>query len=128
MGAWGPRAEPGVTGGAWPLQAFRVDVIREEEGALEFDMVGIDAAIANAFRRILLAEVGGGGWAGRGPGRCEERRGGPGGASPSSGVTRVVGSGEGPALGQPLRTASGFGRGAQIGSARVSGAQRELGP
>ncbi|XP_075268867.1 DNA-directed RNA polymerases I and III subunit RPAC1 isoform X2 [Opisthocomus hoazin] len=38
-------------------EAFRVDVIREEEGALEFDMVGIDAAIANAFRRILLAEV-----------------------------------------------------------------------
>ena len=24
---------------------------------LEFDMVGIDAAIANAFRRILLSEV-----------------------------------------------------------------------
>lgn len=24
---------------------------------LEFDMVGIDAAIANALRRILLAEV-----------------------------------------------------------------------
>lgn len=42
---------------AWPPQAFRVDIIREEEGALEFDMVGIDAAIANAFRRILLAEV-----------------------------------------------------------------------
>ncbi|XP_071595357.1 DNA-directed RNA polymerases I and III subunit RPAC1 isoform X2 [Heliangelus exortis] len=38
-------------------QEFRVDIIREEEGALEFDMVGIDAAIANAFRRILLAEV-----------------------------------------------------------------------
>ncbi|XP_010579487.1 PREDICTED: DNA-directed RNA polymerases I and III subunit RPAC1 isoform X4 [Haliaeetus leucocephalus] len=38
-------------------EAFRVDIIREEEGALEFDMVGIDAAIANAFRRILLAEV-----------------------------------------------------------------------
>ncbi|XP_075002838.1 DNA-directed RNA polymerases I and III subunit RPAC1 isoform X4 [Calonectris borealis] len=38
-------------------EAFRVDVIREEEGSLEFDMVGIDAAIANAFRRILLAEV-----------------------------------------------------------------------
>ncbi|XP_074024928.1 DNA-directed RNA polymerases I and III subunit RPAC1 isoform X2 [Numenius arquata] len=38
-------------------EEFRVDVIREEEGALEFDMVGIDAAIANAFRRILLAEV-----------------------------------------------------------------------
>ncbi len=24
---------------------------------MEFDMVGIDAALANAFRRILLAEV-----------------------------------------------------------------------
>ena len=24
---------------------------------MEFDMIGIDAAIANAFRRILLAEV-----------------------------------------------------------------------
>ncbi|XP_040553021.1 DNA-directed RNA polymerases I and III subunit RPAC1 isoform X2 [Gallus gallus] len=38
-------------------EAFRVDVVREEDGVLEFDMVGIDAAIANAFRRILLAEV-----------------------------------------------------------------------
>lgn len=28
-----------------------------DEDSLEFDMVGIDAAIANAFRRILLAEV-----------------------------------------------------------------------
>ena len=28
-----------------------------DESSLEFDMVGIDAAIANAFRRILLAEV-----------------------------------------------------------------------
>ncbi|KAM9315793.1 DNA-directed RNA polymerases I and III subunit RPAC1 [Gastrophryne carolinensis] len=36
---------------------FRVDVIRMEEDTLEFDMVGIDAALANAFRRILLAEV-----------------------------------------------------------------------
>lgn len=52
-----PRVAPGVTRSAWPVQAFRVDIIREEEGALEFDMVGIDAAIANAFRRILLAEV-----------------------------------------------------------------------
>ena len=24
---------------------------------LEFDMIGVDAAVANAFRRILLAEV-----------------------------------------------------------------------
>ncbi|XP_044304400.1 DNA-directed RNA polymerases I and III subunit RPAC1 [Varanus komodoensis] len=36
---------------------FRVDVIHMDESTLEFDMVGIDAAIANAFRRILLAEV-----------------------------------------------------------------------
>ena len=27
------------------------------ENEIEFDMVGIDASIANAFRRILLAEV-----------------------------------------------------------------------
>ncbi|KAI1894409.1 hypothetical protein AGOR_G00115510 [Albula goreensis] len=36
---------------------FRIDVIQMDENTLEFDMVGIDAAIANAFRRILLAEV-----------------------------------------------------------------------
>uniref|UniRef100_G3UX92 DNA-directed RNA polymerases I and III 40 kDa polypeptide n=1 Tax=Mus musculus TaxID=10090 RepID=G3UX92_MOUSE len=36
---------------------FRVDVVQMDEDTLEFDMVGIDAAIANAFRRILLAEV-----------------------------------------------------------------------
>uniref|UniRef100_A0A8C0QFB8 DNA-directed RNA polymerases I and III subunit RPAC1 n=2 Tax=Canis lupus familiaris TaxID=9615 RepID=A0A8C0QFB8_CANLF len=36
---------------------FRVDVVHMDENSLEFDMVGIDAAIANAFRRILLAEV-----------------------------------------------------------------------
>ncbi|KAJ8359586.1 hypothetical protein SKAU_G00161110 [Synaphobranchus kaupii] len=38
-------------------QNFRINVIQMDESALEFDMVGIDAAIANAFRRILLAEV-----------------------------------------------------------------------
>lgn len=36
-----------------------------DENTLEFDMVGIDAAIANAFRRILLAEVLGAWWQGR---------------------------------------------------------------
>ncbi|XP_075440356.1 DNA-directed RNA polymerases I and III subunit RPAC1 isoform X2 [Ascaphus truei] len=35
---------------------FRVDVIKMAQDTLEFDMVGIDAALANAFRRILLAE------------------------------------------------------------------------
>ncbi|XP_068088664.1 DNA-directed RNA polymerases I and III subunit RPAC1 [Hyperolius riggenbachi] len=36
---------------------FRIEVIKLEEDLLEFDMIGIDAALANAFRRILLAEV-----------------------------------------------------------------------
>ncbi|GLD73462.1 F-box only protein 28, partial [Lates japonicus] len=36
---------------------FRIDVVQLDESSMEFDMVGIDAAIANAFRRILLAEV-----------------------------------------------------------------------
>ncbi|XP_014882681.1 DNA-directed RNA polymerases I and III subunit RPAC1-like [Poecilia latipinna] len=36
---------------------FRIDVVHLDENSMEFDMVGIDAAIANGFRRILLAEV-----------------------------------------------------------------------
>ncbi|GAV59664.1 RNA_pol_A_bac domain-containing protein/RNA_pol_L domain-containing protein [Cephalotus follicularis] len=36
---------------------FRVEVIRITEEDIEFDMIGIDAAIANAFRRILIAEL-----------------------------------------------------------------------
>lgn len=39
------------------MQNFRIDVVHLDENSMEFDMVGIDAAIANAFRRILLAEV-----------------------------------------------------------------------
>jgi len=39
------------------LQNFRIDIVDMEESSMEFDMVGIDASIANAFRRILLAEV-----------------------------------------------------------------------
>ncbi|XP_063774858.1 DNA-directed RNA polymerases I and III subunit RPAC1 [Pseudophryne corroboree] len=38
-------------------KSFRVDIIKMEDDLLEFDMIGIDAAFANAFRRILLAEV-----------------------------------------------------------------------
>lgn len=55
------------------LQNFRVDVVHLDENSLEFDMVGIDAAIANAFRRILLAEVfisGHSGKGGVGVGNC----------------------------------------------------------
>uniref|UniRef100_A0A3P8WPB0 DNA-directed RNA polymerases I and III subunit RPAC1 n=1 Tax=Cynoglossus semilaevis TaxID=244447 RepID=A0A3P8WPB0_CYNSE len=42
----------------WKFQKnFRIDMMHLDESTMEFDMVGIDAAIANAFRRILLAEV-----------------------------------------------------------------------
>lgn len=36
---------------------FKVEVIRLTKDDMEFDMIGIDPAIANAFRRILIAEV-----------------------------------------------------------------------
>ncbi|XP_068642248.1 uncharacterized protein [Aristolochia californica] len=38
---------------------FKVEVVRlSDDGMeLEFDMIGIDAALANAFRRILIAEI-----------------------------------------------------------------------
>eukprot|EP00038_Savillea_parva_P027724 m.61121 g.61121 ORF g.61121 m.61121 type:complete len:373 (+) comp8003_c2_seq1:770-1888(+) len=36
---------------------FRVDIITETHDMIEFDMVGVDAAVANTLRRILIAEV-----------------------------------------------------------------------
>ncbi|XP_076096544.1 DNA-directed RNA polymerases I and III subunit RPAC1-like [Mytilus galloprovincialis] len=36
---------------------FRIDMVKMSHDELEFDMVGVDASIANAFRRILLSEV-----------------------------------------------------------------------
>eukprot|EP00118_Oscarella_pearsei_P009286 m.52742 g.52742 ORF g.52742 m.52742 type:complete len:322 (+) comp34234_c0_seq9:3425-4390(+) len=36
---------------------FQVNVVSLSENEMEFDMIGIDASVANAFRRILLAEV-----------------------------------------------------------------------
>lgn len=39
------------------IKNFKIDVIRLREDEMEFDLIGIDAAIANAFRRILIAEV-----------------------------------------------------------------------
>lgn len=36
---------------------FKVEVIKLTEDEMEFDMIGIDASLANAFRRILIAEV-----------------------------------------------------------------------
>ncbi|KAF7815994.1 DNA-directed RNA polymerases I and III subunit RPAC1 [Senna tora] len=38
-------------------QNFKVQVNRLTEDDIEFDMIGIDPALANAFRRILIAEV-----------------------------------------------------------------------
>ncbi|CAI0464035.1 unnamed protein product [Linum tenue] len=36
---------------------FKVNVIRLTKEDMEFDMIGIDPALANAFRRILISEV-----------------------------------------------------------------------
>ncbi|XP_061353173.1 uncharacterized protein LOC133297953 isoform X2 [Gastrolobium bilobum] len=38
-------------------QNFKVEVKRLTDDDIEFDMIGIDPALANAFRRILIAEV-----------------------------------------------------------------------
>jgi DNA-directed RNA polymerase I and III subunit RPAC1 len=47
-------------GGAF-IPAFKkglaIKILRETEDELDFDVVGIDAPLANALRRILLAEV-----------------------------------------------------------------------
>ena len=39
------------------VDSFRVKVQQKDGLDMKFDMVGIDPAIANAFRRILIAEV-----------------------------------------------------------------------
>lgn len=36
---------------------FNVEIKKLSEDVIEFDMIGIDASLANAFRRILIAEV-----------------------------------------------------------------------
>lgn len=45
----------------WELSAFAksltVNVVRLSERNIEFDLIGVDASIANALRRILMAEV-----------------------------------------------------------------------
>ncbi|KIP05125.1 hypothetical protein PHLGIDRAFT_74755 [Phlebiopsis gigantea 11061_1 CR5-6] len=46
---------------SWDLQKFsenlQVKVQRLSQRSIEFDLVGVDASIANAFRRIMIAEV-----------------------------------------------------------------------
>ncbi|KAG0369553.1 DNA-directed RNA polymerases I and III subunit RPAC1 [Gamsiella multidivaricata] len=55
-----PHNYPGVNL-AWDFEKFKenfkIKINRLSKSEMEFDMVGIDAAIANAFRRILIAEV-----------------------------------------------------------------------
>lgn len=36
---------------------FKINIVRLEKDEAEFEVIGIDAAIANALRRILIAEV-----------------------------------------------------------------------
>lgn len=38
-------------------EKFKVEVIKLTEDDIVFDMIGINVVIANAFRRILIAEV-----------------------------------------------------------------------
>lgn len=38
-------------------KSLKVKVQRLSNRSIEFDVVGIDASIANAFRRIMIAEV-----------------------------------------------------------------------
>ncbi|XP_048585694.1 DNA-directed RNA polymerases I and III subunit RPAC1 [Nematostella vectensis] len=38
-------------------EKFKINITRLTPSDMEFDMIGIDASVANAFRRILLAEV-----------------------------------------------------------------------
>ena len=45
----------------WDLEQFRsqlkVIINSLSPGAIEFDLVGVDASVANAIRRIVIAEV-----------------------------------------------------------------------
>ena len=38
-------------------ERLQVNIIKEDEDSIEFDLVGVEAPLANALRRILLAEV-----------------------------------------------------------------------
>ncbi|KAI9266485.1 DNA-directed RNA polymerase [Phascolomyces articulosus] len=55
-----PHQYPGIAN-TWDIEEFkknlRIKVNRLTPDNIEFDLVGIDASIANAFRRILISEV-----------------------------------------------------------------------
>ncbi|GAB1861021.1 DNA-directed RNA polymerases I and III subunit RPAC1 [Camponotus japonicus] len=39
------------------IQELRIEIVREEDKELEFDIIGCDISLVNAFRRILISEV-----------------------------------------------------------------------
>ncbi len=55
-----PGHYPGVDD-SWNLERFKeqfsTKIYRNEDQFLEFDMIGVDASIANAIRRILISEI-----------------------------------------------------------------------
>ncbi|KAI9279417.1 DNA-directed RNA polymerase [Umbelopsis sp. AD052] len=55
-----PHQYPGIDD-SWNLEKFKeqfqVKINRLSDLEMEFDLIGVDASIANAFRRILIAEV-----------------------------------------------------------------------
>jgi DNA-directed RNA polymerase I and III subunit RPAC1 len=56
-----PQYYPGVEDYAWSVEKFkrnfRVQIHKNEPLDAVFSLIGIDASIANAFRRILLSEI-----------------------------------------------------------------------
>ena len=40
-----------------PLDAFKIKLLSLTKDEIVFDLIGVDASVANALRRILLAEV-----------------------------------------------------------------------
>lgn len=51
----------GLSDEFWDFERFKqqlqIVIVRNEENELEFDMIGVSPAIANAFRRLMLSEV-----------------------------------------------------------------------
>jgi len=39
------------------IKNLKISIIRSEENEIEFDLIGVDCSLANAFRRILISEV-----------------------------------------------------------------------
>ncbi len=50
-----------VPGNEWSVEDFKkkcvVKIVKKKGMELEFDLIGVDPSLANAFRRILISEV-----------------------------------------------------------------------